>query len=290
MSGYIGLVSNSITPHDVQLLNRCQDEITSVCDDYTAKWKSNKVDLRFGLFKANDDTNGEYLPYTIDQNHYIVGDVRLDNREALISKLNKNFPELNIKYPDSYLILYSYMLWGSDCVNHIAGDYSFAIWNEKDDSLFCARDHFGIIPFYYAHTEHGFIFTNFYHTLKEVNGLLAHINEEILKNYFFSGVDESHYSTIYQNIHKLPPAHTLFYINGNLSIKKYWSPCLPEKSLRFKTTEEYIARFTEIFEKSVKDRIRNKNIATPLVVEWIVRPLHQQPKRYFPKIIHMIIS
>lgn len=264
MSGFIGLVSKAITEENEILMNRCQAEITSVCNDDSGQWKSEHVDLRFGLFRVNDDTNDEHLPYTSDQNLYIIGDVRLDNRDCLISKLNKNFPELNNSYPDSYIVLHSYMLWGSECVNHIAGDYSFAIWNEKESTLFCARDHFGVIPFYYAQTEHGFIFTNFYHALKEVNGLITDINEEILKNYFFLGVGQSHYSTIYKNIHKLPPAHTLIYENGNFIITKYWSPTLPKKLIRYKTTEEYITRFTEIFERSVKDRLRNKNIATHL--------------------------
>ncbi len=51
---------------------------------------------------------------------------------------------------DTEVILAAYRRWGADCVNHFRGMFAFALWDEAGGRLFCARDRFGIKPFYYA--------------------------------------------------------------------------------------------------------------------------------------------
>jgi len=50
--------------------------------------------------------------------------------------------------------------WGTPCVERLLGDFSFAIWDARNKQLFCARDHFGIKPFYYAQQKDLFVFSN----------------------------------------------------------------------------------------------------------------------------------
>ena len=73
--------------------------------------------------------------------------------------------ELESEYPfrttsDTEVILASYQKWGADCVNHLRGMFSFAIWDEAQQVLFCARDRFGIKPFYYAVVDGVFYFSS----------------------------------------------------------------------------------------------------------------------------------
>ena len=51
---------------------------------------------------------------------------------------------------DTEIILHAYRRWGERCVEHISGMFAFALWDEKEQRLFCARDHFGIKPLYYT--------------------------------------------------------------------------------------------------------------------------------------------
>lgn len=264
MSGFIGLVAPVITNQHERIIDRCHNTITKTCSDFSGQWNSAQVDLRFGLFRAIEDTDQEELPYTKDQNLRIIGDVRLDNRNALIHDLNETFPYLNSNFPDSYILLHAYMVWGEACLNRISGDYSFAIWNEEERTLFCARDHFGIIPFYYAQIDEGFIFTNYYSSLKEVPGLMDDLNEDVLKSYLVTGNDGSFSSTIYKKIKKLPPAHKLVYKKGKLELSRYWTPQLPKKLIRYKSTEDYITHFKQIFERAVTDRLRSNKVASQL--------------------------
>src|SRR5438874_1856309 len=153
MSGFIGIVSPQLQQQDSELLDACHKEITLCCDDFTGAWKNTHAELRFGWLKTTDDTDTENLPFTIDQNLHIVGDVLLENRPKLIGKLKDTFAGITNTIPDTCLLLYAYKLWGEACLAQISGDYAFAIWNEKERTLFCARDHFGAIPLYYAQTE-----------------------------------------------------------------------------------------------------------------------------------------
>ena len=66
---------------------------------------------------------------------------------------------------DTEVILRAYEVWGEECVEHFSGMFTFALWDEKRQTLFCARDHFGIKPFYYAVVDGVFYFASEMKTL-----------------------------------------------------------------------------------------------------------------------------
>lgn len=95
------------------------------------------------LLQTNKESLFERLPfYDREQDLIIVCDARIDNRSGL--KRNLGIKEKEV--PDSRLILNSYTKWGHQCAEKLLGDFSFVIWNNKDNSLFCARDHIGHNP------------------------------------------------------------------------------------------------------------------------------------------------
>jgi len=121
---------------------------------------------------------------------------------------------------DTEVILLAYEKWGENCVDHLRGMFAFAIWNEKEQVLFCARDRFGIKPFYYTKTSNGFIFSS------EVKALLPFVDEIAtdnngLKDYlaFQFTLGEK---TLFRGVKELLPAHTLTIKNGNIHVRKYW--------------------------------------------------------------------
>ena len=89
----------------------------------------------------------------------LVGDVRLDDRDALRGALGVSGP-VGAALSDRALILRAWMRWGKECPNHLLGDYAFAVWDARTRSIFCARDHIGCRPFYYALTSDRFIFAS----------------------------------------------------------------------------------------------------------------------------------
>ena len=133
---------------------------------------------------------------------------------------------------DAEVILQAYEKWGDDCVKHLIGDFAFAIWDDREQRLFCARDHFGVKPFFYTHTADSFNFSSTLNELKVSNTL----NEIAVGDYLLFGVNQDQSTTIYKDIHRLPPGHTLVVENNQIRIQRYWTPSLPAE-IRFRDPE-----------------------------------------------------
>ena len=89
----------------------------------------------------------------------VVADARLDDRDTLCGALGLP-PAARAAHDDRALIAKAYRRWGADCPRHLLGDYAFAVWDAAKRTLFCARDHAGVRPFYYAETRRGFVFAS----------------------------------------------------------------------------------------------------------------------------------
>ena len=125
--------------------------------------KATHADLCAGfghtLLRTTEVSASECQPAVLDT-FWITADVRLDCREEFVAKLETAGRHVELHASDAMLILQSYAAWGANCVEHLRGDFSFAIWDTQAKNLFCARDHFGIKPFYYADLGDLFLFTN----------------------------------------------------------------------------------------------------------------------------------
>jgi len=157
---------------------------------------------------------------------------------------------------DSESILDAYEKWGDDCVKHFLGDFAFAIWDDRRKRIFCARDHFGVKPFFYTHTAEGFNFSSNLNELKASNTL----NEIAIGDYLLFGVNQDQSTTVFKDIHRLPPAHTLIVENNQIKIQRYWTPSIPTE-IRFSDPESYVERFSELLSQAIKDRLRTDRVA-----------------------------
>tara|TARA_R110002126_G_scaffold141639_2_gene286752 strand:- start:1139 stop:3040 length:1902 start_codon:yes stop_codon:yes gene_type:complete len=149
---------------------------------------------------------------------------------------------------DTEVILKAYEKWGRDCVQHFRGMFAFAIWDEKEQSLFCARDFFGIKPFYYTLVDNKLYFAS------EIKTLLPFVPEvatnlEALKEYLsFQLVLKD--KTLFKGVYQLEPAHWLTVKNGNLKFQKYWEVYY---DLDFDHSEQY---FQSQLENLLEDSVR----------------------------------
>lgn len=123
---------------------------------------------------------------------------------------------------DTETILKAYAEWGTKCVEKFNGIFAFAIWDEKNDLLFCSRDRIGVKPFYYQYENNVFQFCS------EIKGLLKSglysptINNQALDNYFnyqfYIGNE-----TLFDNIFQLEPGYNLIIKDGEMKKQCYWS-------------------------------------------------------------------
>lgn len=179
-------------------------------------------------------------------------------RENLRLKANARIDgRLEKSRTDDELILDAYERWGEDCVKHIIGDFAFAIWDERLQRVFCARDHLGVKPFFYTHVSGDFKFSG---ALNELRSDANTLNEIAVGDYLLFGVNQDNSTTIFKEIQRLPPGHTLTVTNNQIKLKRYWTPSMPAE-VRFRDSESYVERFLELLSLAVKDRLRTDRVA-----------------------------
>jgi len=160
---------------------------------------------------------------------------------------------------DTEVLLRAYQEWGEDCVNHFNGMWAFALWDRTKQTLFCARDRFGVKPFYYARVGQQFYFGS---ELKQfVDGARlprianARVVYHFLEQYLFDYSDQ----TFFENILQLPGGHALtLRLDNSMHIRtwRYWELTIcPEMPIR--TDEELCEEFRNHWEAAVRLRLRS---------------------------------
>ena len=187
--------------------------------------------------------------------NHISADARIDNRKDLIHKL-----QASQTTTDDDLILLAYEAWGEDCVNHLLGDFAFAIWDADRKRVFCARDHFGVKPFFYAHVGDSFIFSNNINTLRQDSRVSDSLNETAIADYLVFGLNQDPSSTTFRDIQRLPAGHTLTFANNSITTRRYWTLEIPD-AIRFRDDRDYVERFNELLTTAVADRLRTDRVA-----------------------------
>ena len=146
-----------------------------------------------------------------------------------------NFPELRPKLLamghvfrnrcDTEAIIHAWESWGPDCLQHLHGMFTFALWDRKQGTLFLARDRLGKKPLYYGRTTSGaLVFGSELAALAPVPDLPRQISAAAVDDFFALGyVPDPH--TIYEGIHKLPAGHYLLLRRGmHAAPRRYWQP------------------------------------------------------------------
>jgi asparagine synthase (glutamine-hydrolysing) len=153
---------------------------------------------------------------------------------------------------DTEVILALYAKHGDKLLSHLPGMFAFAIWDDRRQTLTCARDRFGEKPVYYAFGPAGEFLV-----ASEIKAILASglvepvLNLEAVSHYLTRvHLHPSH--TIYTNVHVLPPAHVLRFQDGRLRVERYWQP--PDV-LEGIAMEEAVERFRHLFEAAIEKQL-----------------------------------
>ena len=158
---------------------------------------------------------------------------------------------------DTEVILAAYDYYQDDCVQHFDGMFSFAIWNEKDQTLFAARDRFGEKPFFYNNDKYRFVFASEMKALWAI-GVEKLVSNKMLSNYLIMGNVQNasnNAETFYENIFELPAAHILKIKNQEVKILQYWD--LQKNNIIEDTEENVIQKLDELLHDSVMKRLRS---------------------------------
>ena len=250
MCGFVGF-TNKIKD-DGTVLEGMMNKIIHRGPDSSGKFVSDEVNLGFRRLSIIDLADGDQPMYNEDGSLVLVfnGEIYnfLDLREELIEK-GHTFKTRS----DSETLLHGFEEWGTSLVERLRGMYAFVIFNKNDNSLFGARDIFGIKPFYYANMNGSFMFGS------EIKSFLVHpdfkkeLNEEVLAHYLsfqYSPTEETFFSDVF----KLPPAHYFTYKDGKMEKVRYFRP-------QFKAEQGVLDYYADLVDKTLRESVKAHKIA-----------------------------
>ncbi|MBC8094933.1 MAG: lasso peptide isopeptide bond-forming cyclase [Akkermansiaceae bacterium] len=256
MSGFAGMINLDARPVEPSLLESVMDTLAHRGSDGCGFWIGGAAGLGHQALWTTPEASLEALPMEFGGQFVITGDVRLDNREDLLSALGEP-SRLSMAAPDGALLAAAYEKWGEDCVEHLLGDFAFAIWDRRARKLFCARDHMGVKPFYYALLPgRRFAFGSEIKTVLSVPGISDAVNEQRIADAFVHLINDPA-ATYYSQVMRLPAAHCLS-LTATVSTRRYWR-LNPERELRLKSDQEYAEGFREHFQRAVHCRLRSSH-------------------------------
>lgn len=254
MSAIAGIIELDGTPAYVDNIQRMVEALVHRGPDTQRVWSHANAALAHCMLHSTPESLVETLPFENNGLH-ITADARIDNREELFSALNLR-PTDGESVSDSALILQAYLAWGKECANRLLGDFAFAIWNPGKQQLFCARDHFGVKPFYYTYqANRRFLFSSSINGLHSISHVDHQIDEVKIVDYVLEQFDDKA-RTFFVGVSRLPPASILLVDRERMQIWEYWR-LDPDREVRLNSDQEYSDEFRSIFFEAVKCRLRS---------------------------------
>ncbi|MEP7236647.1 MAG: asparagine synthase (glutamine-hydrolyzing) [Ferruginibacter sp.] len=261
MCGIAGILLHNANPMAPVHLKKMTDTIAHRGPDGEAQWsnKKNTVHLGHRRLSVLDLSTSAAQPMHYANRYQIVHNGEIYNYIEIRTFLQNKGYSFSTQ-SDTEVILAAYDYWKEKCLQQFDGMFAFAIWDEKEEKLFAARDRFGEKPFYYYEDAGNFIFASEMKALWAI-GIEKKIDNKLLLNYITLGhvqncIDKE--QTFFEEIYAIPPSHYLIYSPAANQLSKatrYWSI---NKETRIDiSVADAVEKFTELFTGSVKRRLRS---------------------------------
>lgn len=260
MCGIAGLITPDKSLIELRLLKKMADSLAHRGPDGEGFWtnKNNNTGFAHRRLSILDLSREGAQPMHFAQRYTIVYNGEIYNYIELKAALQKAGYKFK-STTDTEVILAAYDRYGESCLDYFDGMFSFAIWDENQQTAFCARDRFGEKPFYYYLEKNLFAFGSEMKALWAI-GAPKITDQKMLLNYLSLGhvQNPSNKSqTFFKNIFSLPPAHFIRYNlrTDHLAVNCYWTL---DKEINTQVSNEDASGILELLlEKSIEKRLRS---------------------------------
>lgn len=240
--GFIGEVEDNKT-----ILKKMMDKIAHRGPDDEGMYVDEQAAIGHRRLSIIDLSHGAQPMYNETGDVAIVfnGEIynHLDVRKELIEKGHVFANE-----SDTECLIHAYEEYGTDMLSKLRGMFAFVIWDSKNKTMFGARDHFGIKPFYYSEVNNTFVFSSEIKAILEFPGFEKEVNLEALEQYLsfqYSVLPECFFKGVY----KLPAAHYILLKDGKMQIERYFDPMMEPKETG--DLEETVSEIEEVVHDTV---------------------------------------
>ncbi|MCX7711492.1 MAG: asparagine synthase (glutamine-hydrolyzing) [Clostridia bacterium] len=248
IAGWIDLKDDLIQKY--KELEKMSGTLAARGPDASGMWLSpHAVIAHRRLTVVDPEGGGQPMIRSKGEHSYIITyNGELYNTDDLRQEL-KNKGHVFISNSDTEVLLISYIEWGPQCVEYLNGIYAFGIWSEKDQSLFLARDRFGVKPLFYALRGSSLLFASELKTLLTHSYIKPEVDAEGLSEIFALGPARTPGHGVFKNVNEIKPAHCALYDSNGLHIRRYWSF---ESHPHTDTLNETVSRVRELVYDSIE--------------------------------------
>ncbi|HOX86360.1 MAG TPA: asparagine synthase (glutamine-hydrolyzing) [bacterium] len=248
MCGICGMVyRDRQKPVDGDALQRMNDAMRHRGPDDAGYHLAEGVGLAMRRLSIIDLVSGSQPIYNEDRSLAIVFNGEIYNHAELRTQLIARGHNYRTR-TDTETILHAYEEYGEECPRKLNGMFAFAIWDSRKELLFVARDRIGIKPLYYYQDGEQLIFASELKSILQQRDVPRNIDRKSLDTFLtFEYIPRSY--SIFQDIHKLLPAHYLIYERGKITIRPYWH-------LSFQASEESEGQLAEQFVALLTDAVK----------------------------------
>ena len=228
IAGICQVDASPLTPEAGQWVKAMTDRMSHRGPDGEGQWSSGQVCLGHRRLSIIDLSGGGQPMHSADGQMTVTFNGEIYNYAELKEQLTALGGQFQTS-SDTEVILEGYRIWGPDCLARFDGMFAFALWDNQQRRLFCARDRFGKKPFFYT-VQHGRLyFASELTGIEQLRHLSLTMNPQAVMRYLaYEYVPTPH--SVYTEVQSLPPSHMLLLQDGNLSISRYWDMPMPDES------------------------------------------------------------
>lgn len=242
IAGFMGQVENR-----ADVIRNMTEVITHRGPDSDGFFTDDNISMGFRRLSIIDLGAGHQPIYNEDKSLVLTFNGEIYNykdlRKELIAKGHKFYTDT-----DSEVLVHGFEEWKEDMLPKLRGMFGFAIYNTKDNSLFIARDFFGIKPMHYTQIGNDFVYASEIKSILEYPKFEKKFNRKALDSYlsFQYAVPPE---TFFEGVYCLMPGHYLWYKNGEVETTRYFEARFnPDEEM---TEEEAVDKIEKVFENSV---------------------------------------
>lgn len=254
MSGFLGVVCAGNEPTDRALLERLG---ASLHRPGAAKLRIVTLPCAAFCFSGvapSPSQTPAHLPIKTDDRFWLVGEIRLDGRAALLDECVALGLSFSANISSEELLLHLLERQGEALLPRLLGDFSFALWDNHSRSLLCVRDFFGLRGFFYAQVGSSLYFSNDLNALRGVPGLDCRYDDKFLYDFLVEGWCRDPERTAFAHIRRLAPGHLLRWQEGRFETRRFLQLPL-EDPLQYTRPEQFVEEYLHLLEQAVADRL-----------------------------------
>ena len=254
MCGLCGIVlrsnSGSVSQQQITTMN---DQMLHRGPDAHGVFLHNNIALGHRRLKIIDLAGGVQPMFSKDKDVVVVFNGEIYNFKEIRARLETKGYEF-ASNSDTEVIIHAYREFGEDCSEHFRGMFAIAIYDKKLDKLFLIRDRLGIKPVYYYLDDDRLLFASEIKPILSMLDAKPTVKISALDFYISVGYVPGS-DTLFSEINKLEPGHTLTLVDNRVSIKQYWNlENTPTKNIEF---ESALLEFERIATESIKLRLQS---------------------------------